>query len=124
MGTHVGQQEGAREPRRQAHQAGDSIQFGIAESNFKSNLEFRTTLSLNLRTVHVRPPIWMFYIRMERKEIWFPTQPVSWLTKIGVVRNCQKGYFSELCWCCTTYFGPMTHVSSWSPLGTHPRVRP
>jgi hypothetical protein len=44
MGTHVGHQEGVEEPRRHAHQAGDPIQFGIAESNFESNSEYRTTL--------------------------------------------------------------------------------
>jgi hypothetical protein len=35
-GGHVGYQEGAREPSRCARQGEDIIQFGIAESDFKS----------------------------------------------------------------------------------------
>jgi hypothetical protein len=36
-------QEDTGEARRSTHQGGDPIQFGISESDFKSNLEFRTT---------------------------------------------------------------------------------
>jgi hypothetical protein len=59
------------------------------------------------------------------KEITFPMALVSCPTKIGVVRNHQnnidlQNHFLVL----RHYFGPMGRVSSWSPLVTHPRVRP
>jgi hypothetical protein len=43
----VGHQEGAIELRRCARQGGDPIQFGIIESDFESNSEFKTILPLN-----------------------------------------------------------------------------
>jgi hypothetical protein len=42
-GGHVGLQEGAGEPRERAQQSGGPIQFGVWESDFKSNSESRTT---------------------------------------------------------------------------------
>jgi hypothetical protein len=56
------------------------------------------------------------------KEITFPMEVVSCPTKIGVVRNHQNSIdFQNRFWCCATI---LVRVSSWSPLGTHPRVRP
>jgi hypothetical protein len=40
-------QEGAREARRGAHQAGYAIQFGIPEFDCESNFESRTTSASN-----------------------------------------------------------------------------
>jgi hypothetical protein len=36
---HLEHQNGAGEPRRRVHQAGETIQFGILEFKFKSNSE-------------------------------------------------------------------------------------
>jgi hypothetical protein len=59
------------------------------------------------------------------KEIRFPMALVPCLTKIRVVRNDKKKYqFLEPFLVLRHYFGPMGHVSSWSPLGMHPRVQP
>jgi hypothetical protein len=59
------------------------------------------------------------------KEITFPMELVSCPTKIGVVRNHSKEYrFSKPFLVLRHYFGPMGRVSSWSPLGMRPRVRP
>jgi hypothetical protein len=44
---HAGHQEGAGDPRKHAQHGGSPSQFGIQESDFKSNLEFRTTLPSN-----------------------------------------------------------------------------
>jgi hypothetical protein len=44
---HAGHQEGAREPRKHAPQGGSPSQFGIQVSDFKSNLESRTTMPSN-----------------------------------------------------------------------------
>jgi hypothetical protein len=44
---HVRHQEGDGEQKRCAHQDGYPIQFRIAEYDFESNSEFRTTLRLN-----------------------------------------------------------------------------
>jgi hypothetical protein len=44
---HVGHQEGAGEPRKHIQQGGGSIQFGVQESDFESNSEFRTILPSN-----------------------------------------------------------------------------
>jgi hypothetical protein len=65
-GEYVGHQEGAGEPRKHAQHGGSPSQFGIQESDFECNLESRTTLPSNGRTGHVRPPIWVIYICMER----------------------------------------------------------
>jgi hypothetical protein len=46
-GGHVRHQEGARESRKHAQQGGGPIQFGVQESNFECNSEFRTTLASN-----------------------------------------------------------------------------
>jgi hypothetical protein len=46
-GEHVGHQEGARKPRKHAQQGGSLSQFGVQESDFESNSEFRTTLPSN-----------------------------------------------------------------------------
>jgi hypothetical protein len=46
-GEHVGHQEGAGEPRKHAQHGGSPSQFGIQESDFKSNLESRITLPSN-----------------------------------------------------------------------------
>jgi hypothetical protein len=55
-------------------------------------------------------------------EITFPMAVVSCPTKIGVVRNHQNSIdFQNRFWCCATI---LARVSSWSPLGTRPRVRP
>jgi hypothetical protein len=59
------------------------------------------------------------------KDINFPMAPVSCPTKIGVVCNHQKQYlFPEPFLVLHHHLGPMGLVSSWSPLGMHPRVRP
>jgi hypothetical protein len=59
------------------------------------------------------------------KEIAFPMELVSCLTKIGVVRNHQNSTdFQNHFWCCTTILALMGHVSSWSPLWMHHRVQP
>jgi hypothetical protein len=44
---HLGHQEGAEEPRKHAQHGESQSQFRIQESDFKSNLECRTTLSSN-----------------------------------------------------------------------------
>jgi hypothetical protein len=46
-GEHVGHQEGDGEQRKHAQQGGGSIQFEVQESDFESNSESKTTLSLN-----------------------------------------------------------------------------
>jgi hypothetical protein len=46
-GGHVGHREGARSPRKHAQHGGGPSQFGVQESNFESNSEFRTTLLSN-----------------------------------------------------------------------------
>jgi hypothetical protein len=46
-GGHLGHQEGAGDPKRHAQQGGGRSQFGVHESDFESNSESRTTLSLN-----------------------------------------------------------------------------
>jgi hypothetical protein len=43
---------------------GDPIQFGILESELKSNSEFRTTLYSNWHSGYIWTPIWTFYIFM------------------------------------------------------------
>jgi hypothetical protein len=59
------------------------------------------------------------------KEISFPMEPVPCLTKIGVVHNCQNSTdFQNHFLVLRHYFCPMGRVSSWSPLGMRPRVRP
>jgi hypothetical protein len=59
------------------------------------------------------------------KEITFPMEPVSCLTKIGVVRNHQKSTGgTELILVLRHYFGSMGRVSCQSPLGIHPRFWP
>jgi hypothetical protein len=40
-GGHVGHQVGAGEPKEHIQQGGESIQFGVMESDFESNSEFR-----------------------------------------------------------------------------------
>jgi hypothetical protein len=47
LGEHAGHQEGAGEPRKHAQHGGSPSQFGIQESDFESNSEFRTTLPSN-----------------------------------------------------------------------------
>jgi hypothetical protein len=46
-GEHAGHQEGAGEPRTNAQHGGSPSQFGIQESDFESNSEFKTTLPSN-----------------------------------------------------------------------------
>jgi hypothetical protein len=46
-GGDVGHQEGAREPRKQAQQGGGPSQFRVVESDFESNLEYRTIVPSN-----------------------------------------------------------------------------
>jgi hypothetical protein len=59
------------------------------------------------------------------KEITFPMALVSCPTKIRVVRNHQNNTDFQNCFLVSRhYFGLMGHVSSWSPLGTRPRVWP
>jgi hypothetical protein len=59
------------------------------------------------------------------KEITFQLILVSSRTKIGVIRNHQNSTdFQNHFFVLHLHFGPMGHVSSWSPLGTRPRVRP
>jgi hypothetical protein len=58
------------------------------------------------------------------KEITFPLALVPCPTKIEFIRNYQNNIFPEPFLVLHHYFGPMGHVSSWSPLGTCPRVRP
>jgi hypothetical protein len=46
-GGHMGHQEGVGSPRKCAQHGGGTSQFRVQESNFESNLEFRTTLPSN-----------------------------------------------------------------------------
>jgi hypothetical protein len=46
-GGHVGHQEYTRDLRKHVQQGRGPIQFRVQESDFKSNLESRTTLPLN-----------------------------------------------------------------------------
>jgi hypothetical protein len=46
------------------------------------------------------------------------------LTKIGVVRNHQNSTDFQNHFGAAPLFLPDGRVSSWSPLGMHPRVRP
>jgi hypothetical protein len=46
-GGHVGYQEGAGDPRKNAQQGGGPSQFKVWESDFESNSESRTSLPLN-----------------------------------------------------------------------------
>jgi hypothetical protein len=59
------------------------------------------------------------------KEITFPMTLVSCPTKIGVIHNHQNNTdFQNRFLVLRHYFGLMGRVSSWSPLGMHPKVRP
>jgi hypothetical protein len=46
-GGHAGNQEGAREPRKDAQQGGGPSQFGVQESDFESNSKSRITFPSN-----------------------------------------------------------------------------
>jgi hypothetical protein len=65
-GEYAGHQEVAGEPKKHTQHGGSPSQFGIQESDFESNSEFRTTLPSNWRTGRVRPQIWVIYICVER----------------------------------------------------------
>jgi hypothetical protein len=52
-----------------------------------------------------------------------PMEPVSGPNSSGVDRNHLHKLTSRIC-SGHHYFGPMGRVSSWSPLGTRPRVQP
>jgi hypothetical protein len=62
----MGHQQGTGEARRCAHQGGDQIQFRIAEFDFESNSESRTTSDSNFCTVCIQNQIWTLYICTER----------------------------------------------------------
>jgi hypothetical protein len=88
-GEHAGHQEGAREPRKHAQHGGSPNQFGIQESDFKSNSESRITLPSNWHTVSA--------YAWKDKEITFPIPSVSRSTKMGVGCNHQnKTDFQDL----------------------------
>jgi hypothetical protein len=53
-----------------------------------------------------------------------PMEPVSGLNSSGVVGNRLHKLTSRYVLMLRHYFGPMGRVSSWSSLGTRPRVRP
>jgi hypothetical protein len=58
------------------------------------------------------------------KKITFLVEPISCQTKITVVHNHKKVLISRTIFVLQYHFGPMGRVSSWSPLGTCPRVQP
>jgi hypothetical protein len=90
-GGNVGYQEGAGEPRKHRQQGGGPSQFGVQESDFKSNSKSKTTLPSNFHIGRIQPLIWVMYIYVWKdKEIIFPMPPVSWLTTIEVNHNHQN----------------------------------
>jgi hypothetical protein len=58
------------------------------------------------------------------KKITFPIALVSCPSKIRVFHNHQTVPISRTVFVLRHHSGPMGRASSWSPLGTRPRVRP
>jgi hypothetical protein len=58
------------------------------------------------------------------KEITFPMTPVSFQIKSDSSAIIKTVLISRTVFLLHHHFGPMGSVSSWSPLGMHPRVRP
>jgi hypothetical protein len=58
------------------------------------------------------------------KEITFPMTPVSFQIKSDSSAIIKTVLISRTVFLLHHHFGPMDSVSSWSPLGMHPRVRP